>query len=104
MLLADGGHRYPPDEGPVDRGHHAQGSRRKRPWQAIEVINTGLRLLLVLWILGYIAVACAPMVTGDVGSGLAGLLVGGILFVPWLVVLIVLLALVWLTSSPTPNR
>jgi hypothetical protein len=44
------------------------------------------------------------MVTGDVGSGLAGLLVGGILFVPWLVVLIVLLALVWLTSSATPNR
>jgi hypothetical protein len=54
--------------------------------------------VLILWILGYVAVACAPLVTGDVGSGLAGLLVGGVLFLPWLVVLIVLGALVWLTG------
>ena len=62
------------------------------------MINTAVRLLLVLWILGYVAVACAPMVTGDVGSGVAGLLLGGVLFIPWLLVTIVLLAVVWLTS------
>lgn len=62
------------------------------------VINTAVRLLLVLWILGYVAVACAPMVTGDIGSGVAGLLLGGVLFIPWLLVTIVLLAVVWLTS------
>jgi hypothetical protein len=62
------------------------------------VLHTAVRLLLVLWILGYVAVACAPMVTGDVGSGVAGLLLGGVLFIPWLLVLIVLIALAWLTS------
>jgi hypothetical protein len=64
------------------------------------VINTLLRLVLVLWILGYVALACGPMVTGDVGSGLGGLLVGGILFIPWLLILIVLAGLVWLTNPP----
>jgi hypothetical protein len=66
-------------------------------------INAALRLLLALWILGYIAIACAPLVTGDVGSGLAGLLLGGVLFLPWVAIAIVLAVLVWLTN-PSGRR
>jgi hypothetical protein len=62
------------------------------------LINTLLRLVLVLWVIGFLAVACVPMFSGDVGSGLGGLLVGGILFLPWLAVLVVLTLLVWLTN------
>jgi hypothetical protein len=68
------------------------------------LIHVVLRLALLLWVLGYVAVACAPLVTGDVGSGLAGLLVGGILFIPWLIILIVLGALVWLTGPSGISR
>lgn len=72
--------------------------------EANPLINVALRLALILWVLGYVAVACAPLVTGDVGSGLAGMLVGGILFIPWLIILIVLGALVWLTGPTGTTR
>jgi hypothetical protein len=70
----------------------------------MRALNTALRLLLVLWVLGYVAIACAPLVTGDVGSGLAGLLLGGVLFIPWLAVLVVLAILAWFTSPPRTWR
>jgi hypothetical protein len=62
------------------------------------LLNTALRVLLAIWTLGYLVIACAPLLTGDAGAGGLGLLVGGVLFVPWLVGLLVLGVFVWLTN------
>jgi hypothetical protein len=62
------------------------------------VLNTTLRLILAIWTIGFLAISCGPMFTGDVGAGGLGLLVGGVLFVPWLVGILVLGIFVWLTN------
>ncbi len=65
-------------------------------------VNLVLRLILAVWVLGYLFVSCAPLLQGDLGGGLLGLLVGGVFFVPWLVGVVVLGLLVTITN-PRPG-
>ena len=64
-------------------------------------MNTLLRIILVLWIVGFVAISCAPLLYDSAAIGVIGFLAGGILLVPWLVGLLILAVLVWLT---TPSR
>ena len=80
------------------RRDYGEGPERRRP------LNTRLKLILVIWLVAYPVVACGPMILTEGGlSGMIGnfigLTLGGLLFVPWLIGLVVLGALVWLTSQ-----
>lgn len=65
--------------------------------------NAWLKVILALWVLGFLVVACGPAIAAD---GIGGTLVGGIfgallgtfLFVPWIVGVGILLILIWLTN------
>jgi hypothetical protein len=66
--------------------------------------NGWLKLLLVLWVAGYLLLACGPAIAmegigGTLIGAVFGLLLGSALFVPWLVGLVVLIALVWFTGN-----
>jgi hypothetical protein len=60
--------------------------------------NSVLRVLLLVWVLGYLLISCGALISGDLGGGVVGLVAGAVLFVPWLVGVVVLGALVWITS------
>lgn len=62
-------------------------------------VNAILRLILLLWVIGYLAVACAPVLGGSVGEGVFGVIVGSVLFIPWLIGILVLAGLIWLTNA-----
>jgi hypothetical protein len=64
--------------------------------------NLILRLVLLLWVVGYLFMSCSGIVRLDVGGALLGLFGGIILFVPWLLGTIVLVVLVWLTNPRRP--
>ncbi len=61
-------------------------------------MNGFFRLLLAIWTIAFLVVSCAPLLTGNLIVGGAGLLAGAVLFVPWLVGAIVLSILIWLTN------
>ncbi len=65
--------------------------------------NGWLRLLLVLWVVGYLLITCGPAiavdgVTATLIAGALGLLLGSALFVPWAIGVVVLVGLIWLTD------
>jgi hypothetical protein len=60
--------------------------------------NSVLRVLLLVWVLGYLLISCGALISGDLGGGVVGLVAGAVLFVPWLVGVVVLGALVWITN------
>ena len=61
-------------------------------------VNPWLRILLLLWVVGYLFVSCSGIFNGDlVGAGI-GLFAGAVLLVPWLIGVIVLGILVWVTN------
>jgi hypothetical protein len=64
--------------------------------------NSLLRVLLVVWIVGYLLISCGSIIDGDVGGGLLGLVAGAVLLIPWLVGLLVLGVLVWITNPRRP--
>jgi hypothetical protein len=64
--------------------------------------NLILRIVLLLWVVGYLFMSCSGVVRLDVGGALLGLFGGIILFVPWLLGTIVLVVLVWLTNPRRP--
>jgi hypothetical protein len=61
-------------------------------------VNTILRLLLLLWVIGYLAISCQPLFSGSATAGGVGLLAGAILLIPWLIGVLVLAILIWLTN------
>ena len=61
-------------------------------------MNTLFRVLLLIWVLGYLFVSCAPLLTGHLVVGGITLIAGVVLFLPWMAVTLVLVALVWLTN------
>ncbi len=65
------------------------------------MLNTGLRLLFLIWVLGYLVISCGGIVSGDIGGGLLGMVAGAVLFVPWVIGVVVLGLLVLLTN---PSR
>lgn len=63
------------------------------------MVNTLLRLILAVWTIGFLVISCGPMLLGgSAGATGAGLLVGAVLLVPWLIGILVLVVLVWLTN------
>jgi hypothetical protein len=65
--------------------------------------NLILRIVLLLWVVGYLFMSCSGIVRLDLGGALLGLFGGVILFVPWLIGTIVLGAAVWFTNPGRPS-
>jgi len=63
----------------------------------IRPVNGIFRLLLLVWIVGYVFVSCAPLLTGHLVIGGITFVVGLVFFLPWLAVALVLVTLIWLT-------
>jgi hypothetical protein len=61
-------------------------------------VNTLLRVLLAIWIVIYLAIACAPVLSNSVFVGGVGFVSGIILLIPWLVGVVILVCLIWLTN------
>jgi hypothetical protein len=66
-------------------------------------VNTLFRILLLIWVFGYLVVSCAPLLGANAFVGALGFLSGIVLFVPWLVGVIVLAVLV-LVTNPARSR
>ena len=66
-------------------------------------MNTLLRVLLLIWIFGYLFVSCGPLLNGDFVLGTITFVGGIILFVPWVIGIGVLAFLVWSTNPRRPN-
>jgi len=62
-------------------------------------LNLVFRILLALWVAGFLLISCVPLLTGSGGAGILGLLAGAVLLVPWLVGVLTLAVLVWLTNA-----
>ncbi|MDQ3406745.1 MAG: hypothetical protein M3472_01100, partial [Chloroflexota bacterium] len=63
--------------------------------------NSWLKVILVLWVLGFVVLACGPAIAADgIGGtligGAFGLLLGSVLLVPWIVGVGILIVLIWL--------
>ena len=61
-------------------------------------MNRILRLILVLWIVGYLAVSCGPLFGDSAVMGGVGLVAGAVLLIPWLIGVLVLVVFIWLTN------
>jgi hypothetical protein len=61
-------------------------------------VNTALRVILAIWIVGYLALACAPLFSTSAGVGVVGFVGGIVLLVPWIIGIVVLAFLIWLTN------
>jgi hypothetical protein len=61
-------------------------------------VNTLLRILLLIWILGYLLVSCGPLLGGHLLIGSITLVAGIALFVPWVIGIAILGVLIWLTN------
>jgi hypothetical protein len=63
-------------------------------------VNTLLRIVLLLWVVGYLFVSCAPILDGHLLLGAVTFVGGIILFVPWVLGIVVLAALIRATNPP----
>ena len=61
-------------------------------------VNTLFRILLAIWVVLYLVVACAPVLSNSVFVGGLGFVTGIILLIPWLVGAAILVCLIWLTN------
>ena len=61
-------------------------------------LNLVFRILLALWVVGFLLISCVPLLTANGGAGILGLIAGAVLLVPWLVGVLILAVLVWLTN------
>jgi hypothetical protein len=63
-------------------------------------VNLVLRILLLLWVCGYLFVSCAPILGGHLVLGAITFVGGLVLFVPWVFGIVVLAALIAATNPP----
>lgn len=63
-------------------------------------MNLALRLILLVWILGYLLASCGPLLDGHLVLGTIALFGGMLLFVPWVIGIAVLLFLIGATNPP----
>jgi hypothetical protein len=63
-------------------------------------VNLLLRIILLLWVFGYLLVSCAPILGGHLVLGTIAFVGGIVLFVPWVFGIIVLAALIAATNPP----
>ena len=61
-------------------------------------MNTLLRVLLLIWVLGYLFVACGPILDGNFLIGTITFFGAIVFFVPWVIGIVVLLFLIRLTD------
>ena len=66
-------------------------------------MNTLLRILLLIWIVSYLFISCAPILNGNLVLGTITLLGGIALFIPWLIGIALLGFGIWL-SDPRRRR
>jgi hypothetical protein len=64
-------------------------------------MNLVLRIVLLVWILGYLLASCGPLLDGHLLLGAIGLFGGIVFFVPWVIGIVVL---VFLSSATNPPR
>ena len=64
--------------------------------------NTGLRFALLIWVVAYLFLSCAPILGGHLLIGAIALAGGIVLFIPWLIGIVILATLIWLTNPPRP--
>ena len=74
--------------------------RRSRHHGTIGRVNTLLKIVLLLWVVGYLFVSCAPILDGHLLLGAVTFVGGIILFVPWVLGIVVLAALIRATNPP----
>ncbi len=74
-------------------------------------MNGFLRLLLAIWAVAFPVISCGPILlgvnegaTGALVGGIAGLILGSVLFGPWIVGLILLGIGVYLTRPPAGSQ
>ena len=63
-------------------------------------MNTALRIGLLLWVVGYLFLSCSPILGGNLVGGTIALVGGLVFFVPWLIGIVIIGALIWLTNPP----
>ena len=65
-----------------------------------------LQLILLIWVLGYLFVSCAPLLNGHLVLGAITLVGGIVLFIPWLIGVAILVFLIWASDPrrPPPGR
>ncbi len=71
--------------------------------------NSWLRVILAIWVIGFLVIACGPALAGDgivgtLAGGAIGLVLGSVLLVPWLLGVGVLLVLIRLTNPARDDR
>lgn len=68
--------------------------------RTIRGVNTALRVLLLIWICGYLLVSCGPILGGHLVLGAISLAGGIVFFVPWVIGIAVLAVLIRSTDPP----
>ena len=63
-------------------------------------MNTALRIGLLLWVVGYLFLSCSPILGGNLVGGTIALVGGLVLVIPWLIGLVGIGVLIWLTNPP----
>jgi hypothetical protein len=63
-------------------------------------MNLGLRLLLLVWILGYLLASCAPILNGHLILGTLALFGGVVFFIPWVIGIVIIWFLIQATNPP----
>lgn len=66
-------------------------------------MNLLFRILLLVWVLGYLLVSCVPLLGDNLLVAGFGFLAGVVFLVPWLIGVLVLGILVWLTNPSRPR-
>ncbi len=66
-------------------------------------MNLLFRILLLVWVLGYLLVSCVPLFGDNLLVAGFGFLAGVVFLVPWLIGVLVLGILVWLTNPSRPR-
>lgn len=61
-------------------------------------MNVALRIVLLVWVLGYLLVSCGPLLGGHLLIGGITFIAGIALFVPWVIGIVVLGFLIWATN------
>ena len=63
-------------------------------------MNIALRIILLIWVLGYLFASCAPILNGHLFLGTLALFGGFIFFIPWVIGIVVLVFLINATNAP----
>jgi len=71
--------------------------------------NAWLKVIFVVWVLGFLVLACGPAIAADgIGGtligGAFGLILAGALGIPWVLGVALLLFLIWLTNPRGRGR